>query len=580
MSDLSAKDKGDRQSGAPADKAALNTPEGRQIRNASGDQLEAIKAANPNASDGSVKNWALMTKAEKFAHVEKTGQDRSLELVDKDPSGIEVVVAARQMVVEVEAKSQPATALQEVAEIDSRPIKDFGFDVKQHGQDKVIRTGVEYQVGQRPEVTEQNLFERIGALPLEQQAQVIGAGIKAYNGELTHQQFRIGVGAITGLGDGVVGLAQSAESLGNSIIGVAQFSRDVMTNDPAAIDTAGKVGESLGKLMVGCIHVFSAADAYLGSVGAATTVGDYGKALRDVSWLGQQINSRWVAMSPEEKTRLATKLTVENLGGLAVGFGADRLAKSVKITEALEALGAEASAMGSGVREKASKLISRMADELMPQPMGVTPDGRLIPIKNDAGRIDDFAAKMVGRSGEYVPAHKPMFLAPGPNKVLSEREMETFGGLKKLEAMSDGELASIGLRRYEMPKLNLQRDDFSIKAFVIGDTKAWVHASLPRPGTVVLEHLDNGAMPSGTGGELLAQALKAHGAHPTERVILKNIVNKESFQAIKAGALPQDTHIAGCVTKALRLLGIKPVSYRYETVGDKVNIVIDTVVVR
>lgn len=297
MSDQSEKDKGDRQSGASADKTALNTPEGQQVRNATGHQVEAIKAANPNVSDGSVKNWALMTKAEKFAHVEKTGQDRSLELVDREPSGREVVVAARQMVAEVDANSQPTTTLQELAEIDSRPIKGYGFDMEQRGPEKVIRTGVEYQVGQQPEVTEQNLFERIGALPLEQQAQVIGAAIKAYNAELTHQQFRIGVGAITGLGEGVVGLAQSAESLGSSIIGVAQFSRDVITNDPAAVETAGKAGESLGKLMVGGIHIFGAADAYLGSLGAATTVGDYGKGLRDVAWLGQQMNQRWGASS-------------------------------------------------------------------------------------------------------------------------------------------------------------------------------------------------------------------------------------------------------------------------------------------
>ncbi|MBA4075885.1 MAG: hypothetical protein C0508_12660, partial [Cyanobacteria bacterium PR.023] len=424
MSDLSAKDKGDRQSGAPADKAALNTPEGRQIRNASGDQLEAIKVANPNASDGSVKNWALMTKAEKFAHVEKAGQDRSLELVDTEPSGREIVVAARQMVVEVEAKSQAATTLQELGEIDSRPIKDYGFDIEQLGQDKVIRTGVEYQVGQQPEVTEQNLFERIGALSLDQQAQVIGAGIKAYNGELTHQQFRIGVGAITGLGDGVVGLAQSAESLGSSIIGVAQFCRDVMTNDPAAIDTAGKAGESLGKLMVGGIHVFEAADAYLGSLGAATTLGDCGKGLRDVAWLGQQMNQRWEAMSPEEKTMLATKLTVENLGGLAVGFGADRLAKSVKITEALEALGTEASAMGSGVREKASKLISRMADELMPQPMGMTTDGQRIVIPRQAQ--DNYHA--MSKADDLGGVNKPKDVNSGnvekPSEVSSCREIK------------------------------------------------------------------------------------------------------------------------------------------------------------
>ncbi|MDQ5937260.1 MAG: hypothetical protein QG574_4619 [Cyanobacteriota bacterium erpe_2018_sw_21hr_WHONDRS-SW48-000092_B_bin.40] len=575
MSDQSAKDKGDRQSGVPADKPVLNTQEGQHVRNATGDQVEAIKAANPNASDGSVKNWALMTKAEKFAHVEKTGQDRSIELVDTEPSGREIVVAARQMVVEIEAKDQPATALQELAEIDSRPIKDYGFDVKQYGQDKVVRTGVEYQVGQRPEVTEQNLFERIGALPLEQQAQVIGAGIKAYNGELTHQQFRIGVGAITGLGDGVVGLAQSAESLGSSIIGVAQFSRDVMTNDPAAIDTAGKAGESLGKLMVGGIHVFGAADAYLGSLGAATTVGDYGKGLRDVAWLGQQMNQRWEAMSPEEKSRLATKLTVENLGGLAVGFGADRLAKSVKITEALETLGTEASAMGSGVREKASKLISRMADELMPQSMGVTPDGRLIPIKTDAGKIDDFAAKMVGRSGEYVPEHKPMFLAPGPNKVLSKREMEAFGGLKKLEAMSDGELASIGLRRYEMSKLRLESDEFSLQAKVPGDHRAWFRASVSKDGTLVLTDLSKGAMPDGTGAYFLAEALKAHNLKPTGKIFLKNIREKETLPALAAGVSPEHTKIGRCVTKGLKELGLTPTAFKLVETDRGIDIIIE-----
>ncbi len=144
-------------------------------------------------------------------------------------------------------------------------------------------------------------------MTLDQQAQVIGAGIKAYSDEITHQQFRIGVGAITGLGDGVLGLAQGAESLGKAVLSVAQFSRDVMANDPAAVETAGKAGESLGKLLVGGIKVYSAAEGYLESVGAATNVGDYGKALRDVAWLGQQMNSRWEAMSPEEKTKVVTK---------------------------------------------------------------------------------------------------------------------------------------------------------------------------------------------------------------------------------------------------------------------------------
>ncbi len=169
-----------------------------------------------------------------------------------------------------------------------------------------------------------------------------------------------------------------------------------------------------------------------------------------------------------------------------------------------------------------------------------------------------------------------MFLAPGSNKVLNEREMEAFGGLKRLESLSDGELASVGLRRYEMPKLHLDRDEFSIKASVPGDNKAWVHASMPQPGTLVLEHLDKGALPEGVGGHFLAQALKAHQTLPTTKIILKNVVNQESLEAIKAGALPQDNKVARCVTKALRELGLRPVEFRYEYVGDKLNIVIET----
>jgi len=348
------------------EKPALTSPEGQQVRNASGSNLEAVKAANPNKSDGSVHNWAMKSPAEKLAYAESTGQDASLQLVERNSAGKEVVIAARLMPAETGT--------------DNRPIKDYGYEVKQVGEHQVIKTGVEYQAGKPPEVTESSLFEKIAALPLDQQAQVIGAGIKAYSREMTHQQFRIGVGMITGLGDGVVGLAQGAESLGNTIIGVAQFSRDVMANDPAALDTAGKAGESIGKLLVSGVHVYSAAETYLESIGAATNVGDYGKALRDVAWLGQQVNSRWESMSPEEKTKLVTKASVESLGGMAVGFGTDKLAKSIKITEALEALGAEASTMGPSVREKTQNLIARLQYELAPDPMAVTTDGQLVRV--------------------------------------------------------------------------------------------------------------------------------------------------------------------------------------------------------
>lgn len=399
MSEVKAKE-GDRQAGQqPVEKPVLNTPEGQQVRNAPGEHVEAIKAANPNASDGSVKNWVQMTQAEKFAHADQEGQCESFTLVEKN-SGKDEVVAARQYAAGVVLKAQEP--VMDLSQVDNRPIKDYQYQVTAHenGKVKAIETGVAYEVG-KPQVTEQGLFERIGALPLDQQAQVIGAGIKAFSGEMTHQQFRIGVGAITGLGDGVVGLAQGAENLGKAVLGVAQFSRDVMANDPATVDTAGKGGESLGKLLVGGVRVFSAAEGYLEAVGAATNVGDYGKPLRDVAWLGQQMNSRWEAMSPEEKTRVVTKLAVENLGAFAAGGVINKVAKSMDVAGALEELGQTAKTFGAGQREKYSKLISEMSQELMPQ-KGLTTNGFEMPIPKTDGNMLMSKADDLGGSGRLV----------------------------------------------------------------------------------------------------------------------------------------------------------------------------------
>jgi hypothetical protein len=119
--------------------------------------------------------------------------------------------------------------------------------------------------------------------------------------------------------------------------------------------------------MVGGVRLFSIANDYVESVGAAGYSGDYAKPLRDIAWLGQQMNNRWESMSPEEKTRLATKLAVENLGGIAGGVVVNRLAKSIDIAGALEDLGQTAKAVGSAQREKYGKLIADFAEELSPK---------------------------------------------------------------------------------------------------------------------------------------------------------------------------------------------------------------------
>ena len=405
MTDAKATDKEDRPL-HPVEKQPLKTPDAHVVQNANAQQLQAALKANLDHHSGSAGgNDAASIQihmgdgriASRLSPVtEKTTSIGLNELLEKQEKQSDPV--ARSLVGEFEqllsmrkgpAKDAVETQLQDKADrtysrgqyavqqppaeqsdqIANRPIKDYTYQVTEQEQGKVkaLETGVQYQVGKPPELTEQNLYERIGALPLNQQAQVLGAAIKVFDGELTHQQFRIGVGAITGLGDGIVGLAEGAENLGKAVMGVAQFTRDVMANDPAAIETAAKAGESLGKLMVGGVRLFSIANDYVESVGAVGYFGDYAKPLRDIAWLGQQMNNRWESMSPEEKTRLATKLAVENLGGIAGGVVINRLAKSIDIVGALEDLGQTAKAVGSAQRDKYGKLIADFAEELSPK---------------------------------------------------------------------------------------------------------------------------------------------------------------------------------------------------------------------
>lgn len=226
-------------------------------------------------------------------------------------------------------------------------------------------------------MSQQAVLETIAALPLDKQAQIIGAGVAAFKNELEHQKFRIFVGAVAGIGDGTVSLVKGIEDTGKAICEVAQFSREIMANDPAAVDKAGKVGETIGKTLVGGVHLFQVADAYLANIGAT---GDYCKPFKDIASLGQKMNDNWQAMSPEEKTRLTTKLAIENLGAMAVGLGTNKLAKSMDVAGALEQLGTGASQLGGAAREKASKFISRMTEELAPQEVGLTADGQLAAI--------------------------------------------------------------------------------------------------------------------------------------------------------------------------------------------------------
>lgn len=340
MSDLEPKRK------LEHDEKALDSSKGRAFdastRNVEPAQVKAAENANPHRHSGSAGG----------------DQEHSLEIV-----GFGATVSRKTQLTEKDLSKVP---------IELETPKSFYATESADKKHLTLKGGVEEVV-----VTPQAILERIGSLPLEKQAQIVGAGIMTFKQELDHQEYRIFVGAVAGFGDAAVSLTEGVENLGKSVCALAEFSRELATNDPAALDKAAQAKEAAGKLFVGCVGLFTIADSYLGDVGAT---GDYAKPFRDIAWLGHKIDERWQAMSPEEKTRVVTKAATENLAGLAVGLGTAKLAKSMHVVEALEHLGRDASQLGGAARAKSGKFIESMLDELLPQPMGVTPDGHLMPI--------------------------------------------------------------------------------------------------------------------------------------------------------------------------------------------------------
>lgn len=214
-------------------------------------------------------------------------------------------------------------------------------------------------------ITSQGVLERIAALPLDKQAQLMCTGIGAYWHEIDHQQYEILVAGATGVGKGVNGLLEGAIGLGKCAGELGQFSRELVENKPIAQEKAARAGEAFGKLLVGGIKVIEVCDHYLGGLGAAAYEGDNTKALRDISWLGHELDRRWRAMTPAQQTELSTQLGTETLSGMMLGAGIHRLSKSVSIIEKLQELGTEASQMGGTTREKYAKFIGEMTEEVL-----------------------------------------------------------------------------------------------------------------------------------------------------------------------------------------------------------------------
>ncbi|MCW5824006.1 MAG: hypothetical protein KIT34_14475 [Cyanobacteria bacterium TGS_CYA1] len=500
-------------------KSEVQAPDAQEARLSAKSDIELALNLNPNKHSGSAG-----------------GDDmESIQIVALDPKGKEQVIAERP-------KSDGS-------------VKLFGRVEKHDSTDAGLQA-----------------FKDLSNIPLEKQIQIIGLALSTGLDQYLIEQRQRTLGSIVGTVEGVGHIAEGFAK-------IADFGAALILGDNERAGQMGaEFGQSVGEAIVSGVRLFQASEAYLNELGAS---GDYSKPFRDLAIAGSVLNDRWSQLPPFEQERLKSQIATELIGNSLFGMGAKgAISKAKTFSEVLDSVTEQAIKHGIKKSEsvkKAAKAIATTIDDML-QPEYALPGGGKIKFGqelSESAKKSEHFLKMVGRSGEHIPSKKPLFLAPGKNKILNEAEMDACGGVEKLKNMTDGELASIGLKRFELPKMRLDKDEFSIKATIPGDEMAWFHAEHPKDGVLAIEQIKKGTLPDGAGSHFLAEAIKAHDALPTKQVVLKGIVNKESLEAIRGGASPEETLVGRLTAKSLKQLGIQPINFRYELVGDKINIVID-----
>ena len=96
-------------------------------------------------------------------------------------------------------------------------------------------------------------------------------------------------------------------------------------------------------------------------------------------------------------------------------------------------------------------------------------------------------------------------------------------------------------------------------------------------GDRILSYLKKGYLPDGAGAHFLAEALKGHDILPSNELVLKNIINKETLEAFKNGVPAAETKFGKFAIKAFKELGItiKDIRYDWDQQLQKLNIVVE-----
>lgn len=566
-------------------KDSLRTTDSHQIRNARTDEIKAVHNLNINAhsgssggdsDDGSIQIFALNQDGSKkiVAERQKTRSQSNafdsgvaLALKGKDNPVAHVLSLLKEHCKKMLPGPEKENLSRSIKEQTQEIFPNLKADAERFSQSDNADSMPALSETKQTEHDWFSAGQEIAALPIEKQVQIIGtaliAGMEQYRNDEQERRWGAVIGSIQGLGNVAVNLSKIADFSAYCIIG----------DEERAGEMAKDFGTALGQTIVSGVKLFGCVQKYSYDIGYS---GDYQKPLRDILAVGNFLNEQWSQLPPREQERRKYEFLSQMLAdGIVGAAGVQAIGKSKAFTEILDQLAEQVAQNSAKSIESTRKLAGKIGNfigDLTSPELALPAGGSLKPGRFE--QIEEQVLRMAGRSGEYIPERKPLFLSPSQNKVLNGREVDTLGGLQKLENMSDSDLAAIGLKRYELPTLKLETDEFSIKASIFGDNKAWFHASVTENGAVVLRYISKGRLPDGTGSHFIAEALKAHNVIPKHQLVLQNIINEETANAIKNGFKLENTKLSRMGTKALKELGLKPSHFSIERMGVNTNLVI------
>jgi hypothetical protein len=414
--------------------------------------------------------------------------------------------------------------------------------------------------------------KKIASLPFTKQCQVVAAGMSAGYDQYLHEEnerhWGALIGEVQGLGNVATNLATIADFSAYCIIG----------DDKRAGELGAQYGNALGETIVGGIETFRAANQYLFMVGYK---GDYAKPLKDVAAIGDALNKEWGKLPPKEQERRKGELISQMVAEGVVGnLGISAVNKAKKFTDILDAVAEQAAKHAAPHIDAAAKAAKEIAQTIkqLGQPEFVTSEGLKVKIPLDGQKIDDHILKMVGRRGVHIPAARSFFLKASEHGpvALKADEIEALGGAAKLEGMTEAELTNHGLKKYELPKLNLSSDTISAQVQIHGHNRSWFRLMEDPSGKLILTDIMRGELPKGLGAHFLAECLKAHGIKPIGKLILEPVIEKNTLEQLSRGVPIEDTMIAKMMIKSLKELGITPKAFHAQYgQGKHLKVIID-----